>query len=121
MLYHSDIYMPKSVRGLFPKEGSKSLRYSHHSIVRHQQKNIELPDTVNLSNFTLIELEVCSGTFNKAVIRSNTPDINGNCICLVVMKTEYKAVWFVKTAWYNNSSDNHTTLCVDGYERKSIV
>lgn len=118
MLYHSDIYMPKNVRGLFPKEGSKSLRYGKHSTIRARSKGIELPDTVNLANFTLIELEVCSGVFNKAVIRANTPDINGNCICLVVMKTEYKAVYFVKTAWYNHHEDKHSTLCVDGYERK---
>jgi hypothetical protein len=110
--------MPKNIRGLFPKEGSKSLRYSKHSVIRAKDKNVELPDTVNLSNFSLIELEVCSGIFNKAVIRSNTPDVNGNCIVLVVMKTEYKAVWFVKTTWYNDLSDNHATLCLDGYERK---
>lgn len=118
MLYHSEIYMPKRIRGLFPNTGFKSLRYGMHSKIRKQQKNIELPDTINLSDFSIIELEVINDVWNKCVIRSNIPDINGNNIVIVVMKTEYKAVWFVKTVWYNHSTDTHKTLCVDGYERK---
>lgn len=118
MLYHSDIYMPKKIKGLFPNSGSKHLRYGNHSKIREKQKGIELPSLIKLDDFILIELEVCSNQWNKAVIRSKLPDVNGNTIVIVVMKTELHATWFVKTVWYNHVTDTHKTLCVDGYERK---
>lgn len=117
MLYHYKVHMPKRVRGLFPKDGRKSLRLGFHVRERIAEKKLALPNSVNLAEFAIVELEVSGPNWTKAVIREAQSDLNGRSLVLVVMKTDVREEYFVKSAWYNDSNDNHITLDSTPYEK----
>ena len=112
-LYHKDIYMPK-IKGTPNKE--ISLRYSNHAIRASQNDRyggIELPNSINPSNGTLIEVELRDNKVVKRVIRyayNSTHDL-----IIVVTIPDY----VVKTVWLNCKTDKHNTLKEWKYNKKA--
>lgn len=117
-LYHFDVYMPQHIKDLFPKGYVKSLVYSKHAGDRCIEKNIDLLDAINLRYFTVVELEITNNSWSKAVVKSNTPDIKGNCLHLVIIPTNYDHIVVVKTVWNNFHKDTHKTMNLNLYERE---
>lgn len=118
MLYHSQVFMPKRIKGLFPRDGAKVLTYSQHAREQSARKEIPLVPSVDLSRFELIELEVHGDQWTKAVIREQARYSGDTHACIVVVKTNERTVWHVKTVWVNHKDDQHCTLDPTPYVRK---
>ncbi len=104
LLYHTEIGFPSSV--VLPS-GVFSLTYSRHaqnasSDDRYGQ--MVLPDTLNVDVAKLIEIEVRDGEVIKGVYRINY-DSDLDLIIVLIPHTS-----FVKTVWFNEVNDVHSTL-----------
>jgi hypothetical protein len=119
MLYHSEVFMPKKISGLFPRDGRKQLAMTQHAIDQANAKAIDLRDSIDLTQFSLVELEVSFGKWSKAVIRENNPSHSDACLVLVVIPTNNRVLWKVKTVWLNKLTDNHSTLDIRAYAQRA--
>jgi hypothetical protein len=118
MLYHSNVFMPKRIKGLFPKDGTKTLTYSQHAREQSARKEISLPTSINLTQYDIIELEVQAGQWTKAVIRQQVRYAGTSSVVLVVMKGDERTRYFVKTLWMNSVDDEHATLDPSPYVQR---
>lgn len=112
-MYHIDVYMPQqayeymSNRIVMPT-------YSMHAVdktTKSKYGNFTLPRIIDLSNWQLIEAEIIDSKLHKILIRKNIDEYRS--LCLVLLTQRY----FVKTAWINLISDNHSSLERSHYER----
>lgn len=107
--YHKDIGFPEDLvmpRGFRPV---MRLQYGPHSrkeAMAEKYGNLNLPDVIDVRNFTTIEVGVDADgkTVNKLVLRASYDKEKD--IIIVVMP----ATGFVKTVWANLKSDAHSTL-----------
>lgn len=118
MLYHSQVFMPKRIKGLFPSGGHKLLTYSQHAREQAARKEIPLPPTLTISQYELIELEVQAGQWTKAVLRQQARYGELSSVVLVVMKGDERTRYFVKTLWMNSVDDEHATLDPSPYAQR---
>jgi len=119
MLYHIGVFMPKRIKGLFPKDGAKTLTYSQHAREQAARKGVPLVSSINLTRYDLIELEVHSDQWTKAVLRQQVRYAGTDSVpVVVVVKTDERTVWHVKTVWTNHKDDQHYTLDPAPYVRK---
>ena len=115
MLYHSDVFMPKRIKELFPSGGHKLLTYSQHAREQSARKKIPMLSTLSFSQWELLELEVQAGQWIKAVIRQQVCYGEPSSVVLVVMKGDERTRYFVKTLWMNSADDVHATLDASPY------
>lgn len=103
MLYHRNAY------GL-PEFESRVLnvRHGRHTLDRAKEKGINLPNTVEISEKTVIEIDTSEG--EKYTVRFHHDAKND--IVMVVMGDG-----FVRTAWLNAKNDRHRTLDKSRYSR----
>jgi len=103
MLYHREIGFPKNVK-LFT--GVFNLSYSFHAKSAANSDIyglMELPETLDVTTGTPVEIEVENGIVVKSVYRAGYDD---ELDMVIVLKSN----GFVKTVWFNKKSDKHNTL-----------
>lgn len=106
-LYHKDVFLPKRIRGLVPS-GVKQLTYSQHALNEAKKDRygvISLPSQVEFVKCELIEVDTLYSKFVLRMGLDNTRDL-----VIVVIPTDDKKIWLVKTVWINLKSDKHETL-----------
>lgn len=106
-LYHKDVFLPKRIRGLLPS-GIKQLQYSEHALRASKEDRfgaISLPTSAEFVKCELIEVDTL---YSKFVLRMGLD--NNRDLVIVVIPTDDKKVWLVKTVWVNLKNDTHTTL-----------
>ena len=110
-LYHTELGFPKNVdlpSGIF------NLSYSHHAqnaSYDDRYGQMHLPDTLNVDDAKLIEIEVENNQVVKGVYRINYSDDLDLIIVMIPQKS------FVKTVWFNKTTDTHRTLQTWKYRR----
>ncbi len=106
-LYHKDIGFPEHVRmppGFTPRI---RLRYGGHArqeALVDRYGDLRLPDVVDVSKGTVIEVGVTGNTVTKMVVRFSYDDKKD--IVLVINPAD----GFVRTVWANEKNDTHSTL-----------
>ena len=103
MLYHRDIGFPKNVKML---TGVLTLNHSHHARKAAYDDRygiMELPETLDVTNGTPVEIEVVGERVVKAVYRAQYDD---ELDMVIVVQPD----GFVRTVWFNMRSDEHKTL-----------
>lgn len=106
-LYHPDVFVPKWYRR---PTHSVCLEYSAHAKKASRNDRygiINLPDTINLSDFQVVEFEAKSGEVIKYVVRGEHDRFHD---IVIVFNPEPGNIGFVKTVWLNQISDQHHTL-----------
>ena len=109
--YHTELGFPKNVD--LPS-GTFNLSYSYHAKNasyddRYGQMN--LPNTLNVDGAKLIEIEVEGNEVVKGVYRTS---YNTDLDLIIVMIPQTS---FVKTVWFNKTTDVHKTLQAWKYDR----
>lgn len=109
MIYHKDVFLPRRIVGLVPK-GIKELVYSRHAKQEFKDKNgqISPPTHLDFAYATLVEVTTAGKLVTKLVMRKEH-DADHDVV-LVMLPTESKKHWWVKTVWLNKKNDNHSTL-----------
>ena len=110
-LYHTEIGFPKNIQ--LP-EGVFNLSYSYHAknaSYDDRYGHMSLPNTLNVDNAKLIEIEVENNEVVKGVYRTSYSD-DLDLIIVMIPQTS-----FVKTVWFNKTTDTHTTLQAWKYRR----
>jgi antitoxin component of MazEF toxin-antitoxin module len=103
MLYHKEIGFPKNVKML---SGVLNLRYSQHAARAASDDRygfMELPETLDVTHGTPVEIEVNFGIITKAVYRAGYDD---ELDMVLVVQPD----GFVRTVWFNKKTDKHKTL-----------
>jgi hypothetical protein len=103
VLYHAAIGLPKWFKA---PTGVVAPRYGDHARFEAQVDRygkIELPKTIDLSKFKVIEVGVDNGKVAKVLFRGPLDATRDLCIVLA-------ANGYVKTVWVNLRSDTHRTL-----------
>lgn len=109
-LYHRDIGFPAGIKHL---TGVIRLNYSRHAKMAAEDDRygiMELPETLDVTNGTPVEIEVQGGNVTKAVYRAGYDDELDMVIVL-------QPCGFVRTVWFNKKSDRHNTLDRSKYAR----
>ena len=110
-LYHTEIGLPSNVE--LPS-GVFNLTYSNHAkraSYDDRYGQMSLPDTLDIDNAKLIEIEVENNEVTKGVYRTKYDDD----LDLIVVMIPHKS--FVKTVWFNKNTDTHNTLQAWKYSR----
>lgn len=109
-LYHKDVFMPRRIKGLVPN-GVKQIVYSNHAVRESKEDRygrLTLPQRINLDACEVVEvLEEC-GRATKLVVRYSLDEVRH--LCMAIIPTDDRKVWFAKTVWANLVGDNHSTL-----------
>ena len=106
MLYHADVFMPRKIKNMIPAKAIRPV-YSRHAIDASNTDRygrLALPDTIDLSKATLIEVEKYNTGMVKIVIRVKLNDTIDLCLAIIPQG------WIVKTVWANEVGDSHGTL-----------
>lgn len=106
-LYHKKFGFPE-----FEVNFHGDLIYGEHARLRCINKKIDIFDDIYFNENDIIEVEY-TNKLEKLVVRveySSRKDI----IFVLIPRNN---VFFVKTVWLNNKSDNHTTLNSAIYEK----
>ena len=105
-LYNEQVYMPK----LNIRDVDVQLRYTYHAIEQADCKGIEnLPDYINLSGSTIVEMEVRNGKVMKVLARQ-AYDFKSDITFVILVRD-----MTVKTVWLNGKDDTHRTLDASKY------
>lgn len=107
VLYHAEIGFPKFFRAPL---GTVRVAYGSHARRESfcdRYGVIDLPDSINLSLFKVVELGVQDGRISKMLFRGPLDRERDMCIVLVPKIGE---PWFAKTVWVNLRTDKHATL-----------
>lgn len=110
MLFHRDIGFPKNITML---TGILRLSYSNHAKrAAHDDRYgiMELPETLDVTNGTPVEIEVQNGVVVKAVYRAQ---YDHELDMVIVVQPD----GFVRTVWFNMRSDKHATLDHSKYSK----
>jgi hypothetical protein len=110
VLYHYQLGFPSWFRAL---DGEMMLVYGSHArreAMLDRYGLIELPDSIDLADWTVIEIGVQHGEVTKYVLRSSL-DTKRDLVLVV------RPNGFVKTVWTNLKDDVHRTLNTARYER----
>ena len=110
MIYHKEIGFP---RAYIKPVGKKPTLLSRHAKDRSAEKGFVIPETVDMNDFDVIEIEWFAGAIAKLVIRGEYDNYD-DIVMAVVPKGN---AFFVKTAWLNAWDDTHKTLDVSKYGR----
>lgn len=112
-LFHTEIGFP---RNFTPPQGLRKLEYGSHA--KREAKNdrygtIQLPATLNLDEYKLIEIGVTTqngrNKVEKMLYRGKLDSERDLCIVVIPSGNKHEP-WFVKTVWVNETSDLHRTL-----------
>jgi ribosomal protein L2 len=107
-LFHRDVFLPPE---LITKACNRfKLTFSKHAreACRNDKYGIIIPPTsINPKPEQIIEVEVVNGNVVKVVARINHDSRRDLMIAYI---PEENGVAFVKTLWFNLTSDNHRTL-----------
>jgi len=109
--YHTELGFPKDI--VLPS-GVFNLSYSYHAknaSYDDRYGQMSLPNTLNVDNAKLIEIEVEDNQVVKGVYRTNYSD-DLDLIVVMIPQTS-----FVKTVWFNKTTDTHKTLQTWKYDR----
>jgi hypothetical protein len=118
-LYHKDVFMPRRIKGLVPS-GVKQIVYSGHAVRESKEDRygrLTLPERINLDACEVIEVLEEYGRAAKLVVRHSLDEMRH--LCLAIIPTEDKRVWFAKTVWANLVDDNHSTLNASLYVERA--
>ena len=110
-LYHSELGFPTNIE--LPK-GIFNLNYSHHAQTASYDDRygqMSLPTTLDVNDAQLIEIEVEDNEVVKGVYRTS---YNTDLDLIIVMIPQRS---FVKTVWFNKTTDTHKTLQAWKYKR----
>ena len=110
MIFHHSIGFPSTFRRPI---GNFYTKPSRHAIARAQEKRIDIPRIVNLSDFDIIELEITNGRIAKMVIRGEYDDYDDICMAVNFDRGSL----FIRTVWLNDINDTHNTLDTSKYGR----
>lgn len=105
-LYHSEIYVPESVRRQFPALPI-ALKYSYHAIeasTTDRYGSMPQLNKIDPAKATVIEAETDNGKLIKLVYRTRLNNFLDVCVVVLI------ATGFVKTVWFNAHNDQHVTL-----------
>ena len=114
-LYHKDVFMPRRIKGLMPS-GVKQIVYSGHAIsesLNDRYGQLNLPTHLDFTAIELVEILESAGKAIKLVVRHSLDETRH--LCLALIPTEDRKVWFAKTVWANLVNDNHETLRKEMY------
>lgn len=112
-LYHREIGFPKNWIDLLPNSFTPThvkLSYGSHArqeALVDRYGEIKLPDSISFSResgIKIIEMEVASGVVTKLVVRA--PYDEDKDIIIVFQPQD----GFVRTVWFNQKTDTHSTL-----------
>lgn len=109
-LYHPKIGFPSSFRR---PVGTFRTLPSRHARERAAENGFNIPTTINLNDFSIVEIEMINGRLVKIVVRGEYDEYDD--ICMAIMPKG--GIMFVKTAWLNHWRDNHKTLDRSRYGR----
>ena len=89
--------------------GMVNITYTGHAVDRSDEKGIMLPQQINISRGTVIEVYETDYKPTKVVVRVSYCSENDIVLVLVpdCLKTRYLRC---VTVWLNNKEDNHATL-----------
>lgn len=107
VLYHKDVGFPEDINMPRNFNPVMSLRYgSHAEAAAHNDRygEMRLPHRIDVRKGTTIEIGVTGKTVTKMVIRF---DYNEQLDMVLVIIPESS---FVKTVWFNEKGDKHSTL-----------
>lgn len=120
LLYHADLYLPRSVSLGLPFK-SMSLLYSNHAIAASKNDRygtFELPATLEPQNAKVIEVAYSTETKKvvKVVYRQQLDSQRDICIAVAI---DPRKGYVVKTVWINLASDSHRSLDASKYVAKA--
>lgn len=102
-LYNEQVYMPK----LKVRDVDVQLRYTYHALNAAETDKygeIILPDSLNLTQAEVVEMEVVRGKPYKIVARAKYSH-EYDLVFVILVDT-----LLVKTVWLNSKRDSHKTL-----------
>ena len=103
MIFHKQLGFPSYFRA---PEGRYVLIPSRHASDRAREKNIFIPEKIDMHLFDVIEVVMNGTKITRMVIRGEYDDYDD--ICLVVAPRGNAL--FVVTVWLNHWRDGHGTL-----------
>lgn len=106
-LYHAEVRLPEGYR--HPR-ATVTVQYSNHAMMesrRDRYGSITLPESIDLSNFDTVEVEVIGGRVHKIVVRGA---LDSQRDVVYVLMPKAGRPWFCKTVWVNLRTDSHRTL-----------
>ncbi len=113
MLYHKDVFLPRKIRNAVPSKVVKPT-YTQHAIRAantDRYGKLPLPDAIDLSKATLIEVEKYNAGIVKIVVRVNISEKIDLCLAIIPANViDGGNCWMVKTVWANETGDCHNTL-----------
>ena len=112
-LYHPEVFLPDWFE---MPSGVVVLEYSRHALKAAKDDrygHISLPTRLDLSDFALVELGASGKRTSKIVVRGRYDETRD--IVLVLCPGP---IYFVKTVWFNLSTDNHKTLRKGRYAKR---
>ncbi len=115
MLYHFDLYVPKSVRTQIRTTGKVVPTYSQHAIDESYKRKVVLPDLIDFTKCEPFEIETKrDGTIIKVGYRTRYQHAPKSDLIVIIHPSNN----FVRTAWVNHKADQHATLNTSIYERE---
>lgn len=112
MLYHKEIGFPSDVA--LPC-GDYDLHYNHHArreASRDKYGTAQLPRSINVEQCDIFELEVMDSKVTKFGVRM---DYDADKDLVLIIRPE-GFLGRVRTVWFNQKADTHTTLDMSRYD-----
>lgn len=103
-LYHKDIGLPARYRH---PNATVKVEWTKHAINAAQSDrygNVDVVDTIDLSRFETVEVEVTEGKIVKILVRGEFDDYLDVTYALIPIAGQ---AWKVKTTWLNMWDDHH--------------
>lgn len=87
--------------------GLINLRYTRHAFVRAAERDLDMPEQLNVVAGTVVEIEVTDNKLSKVIVRMHGDSGQDQCWVIV---PESAHVWAVLSMYANDEHDNHATL-----------
>jgi len=88
----------------------KKIDFTRHATQRVIEKNMIVPNTIEIKAGQVVELEMDGTLITKVVVRQS---MNKTQDLVLVLVPKGTSTWLAITAWINNVTDTHKTLKTD--------
>lgn len=114
MLYHTDIYVPQAIRAQVRRTGKVAPIYSPHAIDQSVERKVVLPSVIDFTKCEPFEIETKrDGTIIKVGYRTRYQHAPKSDLIVIIHPSNN----YVRTAWVNQTTDQHATLDISIYEK----
>jgi hypothetical protein len=106
-LYHADIRLPQGFVSPTARVALRWTKHADHARMTDRYGEMRRFQSATLARLSVVEVGVEAGKVVKILFRGRYDDNLDVCMVLIPNGNQ---PWTVKTVWFNENKDSHTTL-----------